>query len=697
MDTKWKRFSRSRGFKALLTAVIMICAGIIGAMAGYISESGYRQSGIWRDVLEHEEYSDSRRFEYLIEDVLNKATDRALRISQGEQLADSVGYYYHLSSDGGTYPIYDDFYDDNVTGMYEAEKFDVENSIEPYLVMSLPAEKTTDYGTAAECLTEGVKVPDDVFSVLYDTHGCNIQAGPSVEQVEFDRLNWNIAQKNMRIMLAASAALVVLMLAALVMLCRVLCESPDGTVNKPVMLFRVPYEVIYGITALFTYLMTVTFPDFSYNDYDVKLGFRINFTTVKNIAGWAAAVIPFAALVVWLILAVCARIKNREFLDGFLCCKLIKAIGKAAKFSGRGISGFFRFLKELLTGELYSADRAARKLIYMDITFTALSAALLVPAISLFVSAYVYMNSVAGFAVALLFLWLLAFGTFIYGRYLINRDEALLEQQIRDICAGKYDSAPQLSKKSPYLKSSESLANISESYSKSVAEAVRAEHTKIELITNVSHDLKTPLTSIISYVDLLSREELTPQGREYVDVLQSKSERLKTIVADVFELARTASGDITVEHEKLDLTRLANQTLAEMQDRIESSGLGLKTEICDPPVEVISDGKRLYRVLQNLLDNALKYSLSGTRIYFSLEKSAGSAVLIIRNIAGYEMDFTADEILERFARGDKSRSSEGTGLGLSIAQAFTQACGGDFRLDIDGDMFKVTLTFPLSE
>ena len=696
MDTKWKRFSRSRGFKALLTAVIMLCAGIIGAMAGYISECGYRQSGLWRDVFEHEDYFDSKRYENILNSVMNKAVDRTEKLSMGTEPDKRADYYYHIHSDGGNIPVYDSFYGDKTT-YRKVAAFDVENDVDPYIVMSTVRDEAEELS----CVTvpDGVNVPQGVLNSWYDTFGCTIQAGPGVEQVEYDRAIWNTAQKNMRIMLATSAALAALALAALVLLCRVLCEAPDGTVSRPVLLLRMPYEVIYGLTAFYAYLMTFAMPDFSYSDYDVQFGFDINFRTIMNISGVAAGFILFTALVVWLILSVCGRIKNREFAEGFLCWKLLKMLRRGAKFSGHGIRGFFRFIKELITGELYSTDRAARKLVCMDITFMSVSAALLIPAAILFESQRYncYTESLIGFVIALLFLWLVALGVFIYGRYLINKDEALVEQQIRDICAGKYDSAPQLSKKSPYLRSSELLANLSQSYEKSISEAVRAEHTKIELITNVSHDLKTPLTSIISYIDLLSREELPPQCMEYIGVLQRKSERLRSIVADVFELAKTASGDITVEHELLDLTRLANQTLAEMQDKIEASGLGLKTEICEPPVEVISDGKRLYRVLQNLLDNALKYSLAGTRINFSLEKSGGRAVMTIRNIAGYEMNFTTDEILERFARGDKSRSSEGSGLGLSIAQAFTQACGGDFRLDIDGDMFKVTLTFPLSE
>lgn len=220
---------------------------------------------------------------------------------------------------------------------------------------------------------------------------------------------------------------------------------------------------------------------------------------------------------------------------------------------------------------------------------------------------------------------------------------------------------------------------------------------KIELVTNVSHDLKTPLTSIISYVDLLSKEELPPVAQDYVKVLQLKSERLKNIVSDVFELAKTTSGEISVEKEQLDLTKLSWQTIGEMEEKLADAGLELRAKICDPPVTVISDGKRIYRILQNLLDNAIKYSLKGTRVYYTLSTKNMNAIITIKNISANEMDFTPDEILERFTRGDKSRSTEGSGLGLSIAQGFTLACGGTLNIDIDGDMFKVTIVFPLAQ
>jgi len=202
------------------------------------------------------------------------------------------------------------------------------------------------------------------------------------------------------------------------------------------------------------------------------------------------------------------------------------------------------------------------------------------------------------------------------------------------------------------------------------------------------------LTSIISYIELLAKEEgLTETARDYVNILSEKAYRLKNIVSDLFDLAKSTSGDIKLDLEKLDLKKLIEQTLGDMEDDILSSGLQIKTRLPESPVYITSDGKKLYRVFQNLIDNALKYSLKGTRVYIDLEEIDGKAVVSIKNISAYEMDFTAEEILQRFTRGDKARSTEGSGLGLSIAESFTKVCGGEFQLHIDGDLFKVVLRF----
>jgi len=250
-----------------------------------------------------------------------------------------------------------------------------------------------------------------------------------------------------------------------------------------------------------------------------------------------------------------------------------------------------------------------------------------------------------------------------------------------------------------YLKyNRETFEEINKGFDESLEEKMKSERMKINLVTNVSHDLKTPLTSIISYVDLLSREDdLSDSAKDYIRILSEKSDRLKNIVSDLFDLARSTSGDIETEVEELDLKKLVEQTVVDMDDSIQSSGFQIRTSLPEEPVAILSDGKKLYRVIQNLLDNALKYSLQGTRIYVDLVEEYGKASLRIKNTAGYEMNFTKDEILQRFFRGDRSRSGEGSGLGLSIAESFTRVSGGEFDLQVDGDQFNVLLKFPLEK
>jgi len=240
----------------------------------------------------------------------------------------------------------------------------------------------------------------------------------------------------------------------------------------------------------------------------------------------------------------------------------------------------------------------------------------------------------------------------------------------------------------------ENLNQIQEGISRATEERLKSERMKVELITNVSHDLKTPLTSIISYVDLLSKEEGLPgHVNDYIKILARKSDRLKILIQDLFDLSKATSGNMELYMERLDLGKLIEQTLADLEEQVSQSPLTFRLNIPDYPIFISSDGKKLYRVFLNLFQNALKYSLAGSRVYVDLVVNDGKAIVTIKNTANYEMNFDEREIIERFVRGDKSRSGEGSGLGLAIVQSFTQACGGSFDVKVDGDLFKVILSF----
>ena len=268
-------------------------------------------------------------------------------------------------------------------------------------------------------------------------------------------------------------------------------------------------------------------------------------------------------------------------------------------------------------------------------------------------------------------------------------------RELHHLSMGEEVRPVNISETSPLYEAGCDLEKVNESLDKSVKRQVKSEQMKIELITNVSHDLKTPLTSIIGYIDLLKKEDMSPEAQDYVNVISKKSEHLKEMIQDLFEISKATSGNAELVLEKLDMVKLLQQTLGDMEDRISSSGRIIRTVLPEEPLYISGDGKRLYRVYQNLMENALKYSMEGTRIYVEGRVEEQKVITEIKNIAAYEMDFTADKIVERFQRGDVNRTTEGHGLGLAIAKSFSEACGGHLDIIIDGDMFKAVISYPL--
>lgn len=241
----------------------------------------------------------------------------------------------------------------------------------------------------------------------------------------------------------------------------------------------------------------------------------------------------------------------------------------------------------------------------------------------------------------------------------------------------------------------ENINTVAEGLKASVENEVKAERLKAELVTNVSHDLKTPLTSIITYIDLLKTEGICSENApKYLEVLDNKSQRLKSLTEDLFEAAKASSGTMAFTLEKLDITDLISQGLGELSDRIQESGLELKVSTPAEKVYARGDGKLLWRVMENLLSNVFKYAQPGSRVYIDTVRSNGSILVTLKNISAFELNIHADELMERFKRGDESRHSEGSGLGLSIARSLTELQGGSFNIAIDGDLFKATVAMP---
>lgn len=239
----------------------------------------------------------------------------------------------------------------------------------------------------------------------------------------------------------------------------------------------------------------------------------------------------------------------------------------------------------------------------------------------------------------------------------------------------------------------ENLSQIAEGMQKAVAEEMKSERLKTELITNVSHDIKTPLTSIINYVDLLQKEHTEEQEKEYLDVLERNSSRLKKLTEDLVEASKASTGNLPVSLEPTDVGELVEQSLAEFDDRLKEAEL---TPIVNIPegMTVMADGRLLWRILDNLLANCVKYAMPHTRIYIDASERSGKAVLAVKNVSREPLNISAEELMERFVRGDASRSTEGSGLGLNIARSLALLQKGDLKITIDGDYFKAETELP---
>ena len=239
------------------------------------------------------------------------------------------------------------------------------------------------------------------------------------------------------------------------------------------------------------------------------------------------------------------------------------------------------------------------------------------------------------------------------------------------------------------------LAGVQEGFHTAVQEEVKSQKMKTELITNVSHDLKTPLTAIITYVDLLKNEEMSAEERKnYVDVLDRKSARLKTLIEDLFEISKATSGELKLEKVDLDLVQLIHEVQMELEEEIMNSGITFKMNLPEEKVIVRLDAQKTGRIFENLTMNILKYGLTGSRAYVFMEQTEKTVQVVYKNVSASEINFSADEIMERFTRGDASRNTEGSGLGLAIVKSFTEAQGGKVKVDLEDDMFKVTVSFP---
>ena len=419
-------------------------------------------------------------------------------------------------------------------------------------------------------------------------------------------------------------------------------------------------------------------------------GLEVNVEFVDlAIKGCIAAAAVCVALVVGMLHSVAARVKVkgwwRSCLTWKLCVWLWKLCVKCLKWCWKLWLKIWGWCKGLLAG----FGGAVKKIPLIW------KAVVILGGIAVVQFMFFAMNTYDGSSVVVALLWNIVL--FLLG-IIICLMLKRLQEGARTIADG--DLEHRIDTKNLYLdfkEHAECLNRIGEGLSHNVDARLRSERMKTELITNVSHDLKTPLTSIVNYVDLLKKEHLEGTAAEYVEVLDRQSARLKKLTEDLVEASKASSGALNVTVERLDLAELLEQAQAEYAGRLMEHHLQPIVRVPDGEVTVWADGKYVWRILDNLLSNVCKYAMPNTRVYLELRTESEAAVLSVKNMSRESLNVSAEELMERFVRGDASRNTEGSGLGLSIAQSLAKLMGGEVRLTVDGDLFKAEVVLPMEK
>ncbi len=326
--------------------------------------------------------------------------------------------------------------------------------------------------------------------------------------------------------------------------------------------------------------------------------------------------------------------------------------------------------------------------------------------ISIKVFLYFMVIAITGLAILIIFnnnfviAGILELGLIFYVLYKIIkvlRDYIKIEDKLKEMYEGNNKSQLNETEYSECFKNSiKYLNNISNGFETAIQDRIKGERFKAELITNVSHDIKTPLTSIINYVDLLKKENVeNEKAKEYIDILEKKSQRLKKLTEDLVEASKVSTGNISLNLENINIVELIKQALGEFEDKFKKQGLETILNSKENEIIIKADNKYMYRIVENLFSNIYKYALENSRVYIDIKKNSQSVIIEIKNISKEKLNISADELLQRFVRGDKSRNTEGSGLGISIAQNLTELQGGKFTLKLDGDLFKVELEWKI--
>ncbi len=458
----------------------------------------------------------------------------------------------------------------------------------------------------------------------------------------------------------ALAGLAILCVIFGVILTRQLSASTNGTAMP---LSRIPLDLI-GVIAI----VVIFFSGFIVDA--VTVSFRESLPDLLAIGILALLVLALPLLFTLVYSALVVQLEKRQLLSSTILAWLVtKVLLPLLRILWEGLCRFF--------GMIPFAWRTA-------ISVPVIGATLLFCAIGAYTDGGV-------FPFLLLFGCISVYALCLYVAYAIRILQKSGEELSHGNLSYKTDTRHLLS---VFRKQAENLNAISTGMETAIAEKMKSEHFKTELITNVSHDIKTPLTSIINYADLLSKEELSGKAREYTEILLRQSARLKKLTEDLVEASKATTGNLPCNPERLSLCQIVRQSLGEYEERLESAGLQVRETIPEDDLYAMVDGRLLWRVLENLYSNATKYALPGTRVYLVVTEDDGRVYISIKNISREPLSVDGEDLTERFVKGDASRSSEGSGLGLNIAKSLVELQHGTFRVTCDGDLFRCDIVFP---
>ena len=425
---------------------------------------------------------------------------------------------------------------------------------------------------------------------------------------------------------------------------------------------KIPLEIILGISvAIFTIIMLMTFGGITPSDISLE----VSLVVTEYFSIYIVIAIIFDTTV--------RRLKAKMFWKTTI-------IGKFFKIFEKMFTKLENFFKEL-RGTSKFFDKTTKKFI-LDCIIAIVFAIIV---LLIFHQNFIFTTLLeTGIVIIFVFRILKAIA-----------DYDKIEEKLKEMYDGNNNETLDRNEFLPeFYQSVDYINDISNGFERAIQDRIKSERLKTELITNVSHDIKTPLTSIINYVDLLKKEDIkNEKANEYIEILDSKSQRLKKLIEDLVEASKVSTGNVKLKLEKINIIELLNQAIGEFEDKFEAKKLEIILDSKESEIYILADSRYMYRIIENLFSNISKYALENSRVYIDIIKKSNQVYIEMKNISKEKLNISAEELMQRFVRGDKSRTTEGSGLGISIAQNLTEIQKGVFNLKLDGDLFRVELIF----